>query len=337
MINRYILKIIFLSFVKAQIALPTFQAVHKPQSSSSSSSLYNFTSHTFTNCGATSTSGPTLANCKSSYDTSWEDNTNYFNVQTQGIQEWTVPKTGTYTIEVWGAAGGGNQYRTIGGRGARMRGTFSLNQEDKLKILVGQKGPNTSDQYNAGGGGGSFVILGADSILVIAGGGGGSGYHSTTNYFSSTYADASTSTTGQYGFRGSNQTTVSGQAVSGNGGGCQDKSGGGGGGYSGNGASSTKTGNYNRTGKGGYSFTNGGIGGSATTPLNNDMSGGFGGGGSGDWDNWTGGGGGGGYSGGGGGYWYGNGGGGSSYNSGSDQSNSTGAREDHGQIIITIN
>ena len=196
MINRYILKFIFLSFVKAQIALPTFQAVHKPQSSSSSSSLYNFTPHTFTNCGATSTSGPTLANCKSSYDTSWEDNTNYFNVQTQGIQEWTVPKTGTYTIEVWGAAGGGNQYRTIGGRGAKMRGTFSLNQEDKLKILLGQKGPNTSDQYNAGGGG---------------------------------------------------------------------------------------------------------------------------------------------YSGGGGGYYYGNGGGGSSYNSGSDQSNSTGAREDHGQIIITIN
>ena len=162
MINRYILKIIFLSFVKAQIALPTFQAVHKPQSSSSSSSLYNFTSHTFTNCGATSTSGPTLANCKSSYDTSWEDNTNYFNVQTQGIQEWTVPKTGTYTIEVWGAAGGGNQYRTIGGRGARMRGTFSLNQEDKLKILVGQKGPNTSDQYNAGGGGGSSYNSGSD-------------------------------------------------------------------------------------------------------------------------------------------------------------------------------
>ena len=106
MINRYILKIIFLSFVKAQIALPTFQAVHKPQSSSSSSSLYNFTSHTFTNCGATSTSGPTLANCKSSYDTSWEDNTNYFNVQTQGIQEWTVPKTGEYEFLVKGAAEG---------------------------------------------------------------------------------------------------------------------------------------------------------------------------------------------------------------------------------------
>ena len=97
-------------------------------------------------------------------------------MQTQGIQEWTVPQTGTYTIEVWGAAGGGTQYRTIGGRGARMRGTFSLNQGDKLKILVGLIGPNTTDKYNAGGGGGSFVILGADSNLVIAGGGGGSAF-----------------------------------------------------------------------------------------------------------------------------------------------------------------
>ena len=324
----------FLSFINAQIALPTFQAVHKPHSTSSSS-LYDFTSHTFTNCGATSTTGPTLANCKSSYDTSWEADTDLFNVQTQGIQEWTIPQTGTYTIEVWGAAGGGNSSRTIGGRGARMKGTFSLVQDSILKILVGQKGPNTTDYYNAGGGGGSFVIIGADSILVIAGGGGGSSYSSQSSRFNLSLADASTGTTGQYGWNGQYQSNVSGQAVSGNGGGCQNNSGGGGGGYSGNGVSSNRTGNNNRTGKGGYSFTNGGIGGSATTPSNNDMSGGFGGGGSGDWDYYTGGGGGG-YSGGGGGYYYGNGGGGS-YNSGSSQSNSSGAREDHGQVIITLN
>ena len=88
---------LFLFFINAQMALPTFQAVHKPHNASI---LYDFTSHTFINAGAISTTGPTLANCKSSYDTSWEDNTNYFNVQTQGIQEWTIPQTGTYTIEV---------------------------------------------------------------------------------------------------------------------------------------------------------------------------------------------------------------------------------------------
>ena len=312
------------------MALPTFQGVQ-----ATTESLYSFSSHTFTNCGATGRTGPTLANCKSSYDTVWEGDTDLFNVQTQGIQEWTVPQTGSYTIEVWGAAGGGNSHRTIGGKGARMKGTFSLNIGDVLKILVGQKGPNTTDNYNAGGGGGSFVIKGANTILVIAGGGGGSSYSSTSSYFHQTTADASTSNTGQYGRQGNNPANVSGQAVSGAGGGVQDRSGGGGGGYSGNGASSTRTGNSNRTGKGGYSFTNGGIGGSATTPSNNDMSGGFGGGGSGDWDYYTGGGGGG-YSGGGGGYYWGNGGGGGSYNSGSSQSNSSGAREDHGQVIINL-
>ena len=108
----------------AQVALPTFQAAHYAPS------LYSFSSHTFTNCGATGKTGPTLANCKSSYDTSWEDDTDFFNVQTQGIQEWTVPTTATYTIEVWGAAGGTQLYSSdyAGGYGAKMQGDFDLTQ-----------------------------------------------------------------------------------------------------------------------------------------------------------------------------------------------------------------
>ena len=38
MINRLIFKIVFLSFVKAQIALPTFHGSHKAHNTSSSSS-----------------------------------------------------------------------------------------------------------------------------------------------------------------------------------------------------------------------------------------------------------------------------------------------------------
>ena len=91
--------------LNAQVALPTFQGAQY-----ASFALYSFSSHTFTNCGATGKTGPTLANCKSSYNTSWEDDTDFFNVQTQGIQEWTVPTTATYTIEVWGAAGGTQLY-----------------------------------------------------------------------------------------------------------------------------------------------------------------------------------------------------------------------------------
>ncbi|MDC0309358.1 glycine rich domain-containing protein, partial [bacterium] len=139
-------------------------------------------------------------------------------INTQGIQEWTVPVTGTYTIEVWGAAGGGNNSRTIGGKGARMKGTFSLTVGDVLKILVGQKGPNTTDSYNAGGGGGSFVIKGTNTILVIAAGGGGSSYSSASNYFSQSTADASTSNTGQYGRNGQAQSNAGSPGSNSNGG-----------------------------------------------------------------------------------------------------------------------
>ena len=98
MVNRILPLLLFLSGINAQIALPTFQGVHT--SHAAASSLYDFTSHTFTNCGATGQEGPTLANCISSYNTSWENKTDYFNVPSDaGIQYWTVPTTGTYTIE----------------------------------------------------------------------------------------------------------------------------------------------------------------------------------------------------------------------------------------------
>ena len=49
-----------------------------------------------------------------------------------GIQIWTVPATGSYTIEAYGAQGGGD----YGGKGARIIGTFNLSSGDVLKILV---------------------------------------------------------------------------------------------------------------------------------------------------------------------------------------------------------
>ena len=61
--------------------------------------LYTFSSHTFTNCGVTGRYGPTLAQCKASYSPAWTDDTSYFNVVTQGIQEWKVPATASYTID----------------------------------------------------------------------------------------------------------------------------------------------------------------------------------------------------------------------------------------------
>ena len=121
--------------------------------------LYEFTSHTFTNCGQTGTTGPSLATCKTSYSPSWTDNTSYFNVQTAGYQEWTVPYTGTFRISAYGAQGGpnaANNNQATAGNGAYVRGDFSLVQGDVIYIAIGQMGSSTSE--GAGGGGGTYVI-----------------------------------------------------------------------------------------------------------------------------------------------------------------------------------
>ena len=313
--------------LNAQVALPTFQATHYVKSG-----LYSFSSHTFTNCGSTGKNGPTLANCKSSYDVSWEDNTNYFNVPNDaGIQYWTVPITGTYTIEAYGAQGGDN-----GGEGARMRGNFNLTQGDILKILVGQAG-GTADNQHGSGGGGSFVATNDDTPLVVAGGGGG---HGKSGLGSN--ADGATTTSGK---GGSNGTAA--QGGSGGGGGSAAGTSGAGGTRTQNGSNVTSStwcsgggGFYTHGGKyktqtllGGQSFVSGGVGGQKSNQTGNTDGGFGGGGGCGDRGS-----GGGGYSGGGGGTSnsYGGGGGGS-YNSGSSQSNSAGVREGHGQVIITLN
>jgi hypothetical protein len=132
--------------------------------------LYAFSSHTFTPCGATGPTGPSLANCISTYSSStFEDNVSYFNV-TSGIQIWTVPTSGSYTITAAGAKGGrGNQ--GVGGTGASITGTFSLTQGAKLRIIVGQSGTDYAG-LNGGGGGG---LDGAGGLGGGEGGGGGEG------------------------------------------------------------------------------------------------------------------------------------------------------------------
>ncbi|KAL9979965.1 hypothetical protein ACROYT_G008492 [Oculina patagonica] len=97
-----------------------------------------------------------------------------------GIQEWTVPYTGTYFIEAFGASGANGTCDTCsgwkrGGLGAKIAGSFKLQHGQTLKILVGQKGRVNFDfpQKPGGGGGGTFVTLMNNWPLIIAGGGGG--------------------------------------------------------------------------------------------------------------------------------------------------------------------
>ncbi|MEX0966557.1 MAG: fibronectin type III domain-containing protein, partial [Bacteroidia bacterium] len=290
--------------------------------------------YTFTSAGATGREGPTQS----------EVNTEYTNTPldgkvtvTNGIQKWSVPATGLYEIEVYGAEGGG----PAGGLGAYMKGTFSLTQGDSLQILVGQEGEvGGSRLLTGGGGGGTFVVDDNNNPLIIAGGGGGGAAmlpqrHGTASAIAN-----------------DGQCPVGGAAdncdYNGTGGATNET-------YSPGGAYSTDGGTSGRRGTGGAGFySDGEIGqsvafsGSAPSSFLNGgegsdgahADGGFGGGGGAYESGYDGGAGGGGYSGGGGATDRNNnsdqvGGGGGSFNAGSDIDSSSGVKSGHGLVIIT--
>ena len=100
-------------------------------------------------------------------------------------REFTIPKTGIYNIELWGAEGGNNGY--AGGRGGYASGKVKLVKGKKIYIYVGESGNSQKDHaaFNGGGllpnafggGGATDVRLTADDLLtrfIVAGGGGSS-------------------------------------------------------------------------------------------------------------------------------------------------------------------
>jgi hypothetical protein len=259
----------------------------------------------FTNCGQTGRYGPSQGQCNSEYGPGEV-------IVNDGIQEWTVPYTGIYTIEVFGAQGGYSTYGYNGGNGARMGGDFVLSAGEILDILVGQKG-SQSDQKAAGGGGGTFVVKTDNTPLIIAGAGSGGGGNDNSN----------NGQPGLSGTSGGNSPCCNGGS-NGNGGGANNGSGGGGGFYE------NGTTGYGSTH--GYAFLNGGHGGD--DGCGNGGIGGFGGGSGGEWCSQGANGAGGGYSGGAGTDSYGQAGGGGSYNAGTNQDNESGVNEGHGYVII---
>ncbi len=150
---------------------------------------------------------------------------NYLNTDCPGItnigfsyigksQEYTIPKTGTYKIEAWGAQGGNNTRNndSLGGKGGYTSGNIQLNKDTKIYFYVGSQGESQSNSsspkggYNGGGnavdtsnqstgGGGatdirlisgtfdSFESL--KSRIMVAGGGGGTSVAASgnPNYF----------------------------------------------------------------------------------------------------------------------------------------------------------
>lgn len=230
--------------------------------------LYDFTTFTFVSANKTiGETGPTQADFDSASEyTSQDWYSSYFSV-TDGIQYWTAPSTGSYTIRAAGAAGVNGQ-NANGNKGIIIESTIELTRGQQYKILCGLKGSiyiNTS--YPSGGGGGTFMTTLDNNPIIIAGGGGG-GF------------TVAASSNGQAGTSGASVAGVNGGS-DGNGG-IGVTLGGGGGGLLTDG-----TGAYR-----GKSFISGGLG--ANAPAR----GGFGGGGGGYAVSNQGSGGGGGYSGG---------------------------------------
>jgi hypothetical protein len=285
----------------------------------SNAALYTFTSHTFTTCSTTGSSGPTQASCRSAYSTIWDETDSNFTV-TGGIQTWTVPISATYSIKANGAAAGPLSSLSVG-LGASIQGEFTLTQGETLSILVGQRGTNLNSSYGQGGGGGSFVSKGDGTKLVIAGGGGSIGNGGgDAGVVAKTrqYADASLTTTAKNGDT------------------YYETGGTGGSNGSAGGTSPSSYNGYPGAGflqdapsGGAKKYSNGMTGGIDGTYGN----GGFGGGGA---AGMYGGSGGGGYSGGGANSRHGPGGGGASYNSGLNKVETLTATAAEGSVVITL-
>ena len=176
--------------------------------------LYSFTTFTFTNAGATGTTGPTSAalTAADGYNSVYPGvGTAYALTITSGIQAWTVPATGLYYFKI---AGAGTPTATSSidtikqGLGVVMYATGSFTSGDVISILVGQMGTLGGDSRETGGSGGTFIIK--TTPLFIAGGSGGPGYQGNSNLNGQTGTSGGTATVpspGSVGGSGGNGAT----------------------------------------------------------------------------------------------------------------------------------
>ena len=269
---------------------------------------------TFTNAGSTGYTGPSQSELDNAYaGTILEGDITSAN----GIQLWTVPASGTYRIEAYGAQGGSSSDGNLkGGNGAVIVGDFNFGKGEIISILVGQAGGNTINR-NTGGGGGTFVYKNPLSYnpLIAAGGGGGSLSHNTEynkNVGPGINASATSVVLDRIGGSIDGRANIAGEGA----------------GWGGAGWRSNSTAGTGAAGQAPYVYA----------PRNSGKgysTGGFGGGHSTNWTSNAGAGGG--YTGGIGAYNAngGRGSGGGSYNSGANQKNSVG-NTGHGKVIINF-
>lgn len=93
---------------------------------------------------------------------------------TGNVQTYTVPITGTYKLQTWGAQGGTDSSDSItAGKGGYAQGMVKLNKDQVLYIYIGGQGGPTNSNGLAGYNGGGLGGLYSYGINLRAGGGGG--------------------------------------------------------------------------------------------------------------------------------------------------------------------
>lgn len=302
--------------------LVTFPKSQLVETSTASTQLYSFSTHTFDTCGASGRSGPNVNTCATTYQNAgaaWATSTNFRQGEYSGFQQWRVPATGKYELEVVGASGGRHLYAANLGtgsfepKGAKVVVEVELTAGDWVQFVVGQRGEDTRkgslsatfasiDNAGPGGGGASWVFFDKDDSepLVVAGGGGGgtkNDYSGSDANFNSTSGNSAQGqdNAGSAGNGGRTNANVGGSYWAGGGSGWKTS------GTGGNNATNYASAPGTRGAEGGIPPKLGSTGGLRHNDGNDEGGdGGFGGGGGGGSDN-MGTGGGGGYSGGGGG------------------------------------
>ena len=161
----------------------------------------------FTNAGGANGIGPSQVQVDAAY--SGTSLGGKVTIDVLGVQKWTVPTSGTYLLQAWGAQGGGGSASIPPGKGGFASGQVSLAQNDIIYVCVGGQGSSALNQAiakggwngggngrggwpgnsssgrgNAGGGGGSSDIrkdgMALTNRILVAGGGGGADSFTST-------------------------------------------------------------------------------------------------------------------------------------------------------------
>ena len=123
---------------------------------------------------------------------------------TSGSYTFTVPKSGLYKLEVWGAQGGSGMVNGVtkyaGGYGGYSKGEIYLETDTILYISVGGQGGNATDAqsggaggYNGGGKGGDDSNYTSSGGNEPGGGGGGATHIATSSGLLSTLSSSTSS------------------------------------------------------------------------------------------------------------------------------------------------